>query len=138
MRWGRGAPVYAAIDAFRRDALERDGSLFTPSPAVWTAATIEDLHRRYNMQPDTSSASFDVKLQRQLSGAPDATIHLAAEAIYIHQLIVDDIGRKSKCKLLDTVLAWIYGQELEQAMPSWRARRDELNQAPLGHEDWTY
>jgi predicted metal-dependent hydrolase len=27
---------------------------------------------------------------------------------------------------------------LEQAMPGWGTRRDELNQAPLGHMDWSY
>jgi predicted metal-dependent hydrolase len=27
---------------------------------------------------------------------------------------------------------------LEQAMPQWRTYREELNRAPLAHEDWTY
>ena len=27
---------------------------------------------------------------------------------------------------------------LETAMPNWRIARDELNRAPLGHEDWRY
>jgi predicted metal-dependent hydrolase len=27
---------------------------------------------------------------------------------------------------------------LDSAMPQWRTRRDELNMAPLAHEDWTY
>jgi predicted metal-dependent hydrolase len=27
---------------------------------------------------------------------------------------------------------------LDGAMPQWRTRRDELNMAPLAHEDWTY
>jgi predicted metal-dependent hydrolase len=27
---------------------------------------------------------------------------------------------------------------LDAAMPTWRARRDELNAAPLAHEDWSY
>ncbi|MCA9506580.1 MAG: M48 family metallopeptidase [Myxococcales bacterium] len=30
-------------------------------------------------------------------------------------------------------LAW-----MERLMPTWRLHRDELNRAPLAHEDWTY
>lgn len=25
---------------------------------------------------------------------------------------------------------------MDQYLPDWRARRDELNEAPLGHEEW--
>ena len=27
---------------------------------------------------------------------------------------------------------------MDSLMPGWRLRRDELNQAPLAHEDWRY
>jgi predicted metal-dependent hydrolase len=27
---------------------------------------------------------------------------------------------------------------MDEFMPKWRARRDELNAAPLAHEDWQY
>jgi len=27
---------------------------------------------------------------------------------------------------------------MDALMPSWRRCRDELNQAPLAHEDWSY
>ena len=27
---------------------------------------------------------------------------------------------------------------MDGLMPRWRTHRDELNQAPLAHEDWTY
>ena len=27
---------------------------------------------------------------------------------------------------------------MDAAMPSWRLHRDELNRAPLAHEDWSY
>ena len=27
---------------------------------------------------------------------------------------------------------------MDRHLPSWELRRDELNEAPLGHEDWTY
>ncbi|MDZ7753660.1 MAG: SprT family zinc-dependent metalloprotease [Gammaproteobacteria bacterium] len=31
-----------------------------------------------------------------------------------------------------------FRQLMDQLMPDWRLRRDELNQAPLAHENWTY
>src|SRR5579864_1439856 len=107
MRWANGASIYSATDRFRDRALCADDSLFTRGVAIWAAPIIGDLHRRYNLQPDTSSASFEVKLRRQLDGAPDSTIQLAAEAIYIHQLIVDDISGKAKRRLLSAVLSWM-------------------------------
>ena len=27
---------------------------------------------------------------------------------------------------------------MDQYLPNWRSLRDELNQAPLGHEEWRY
>ena len=27
---------------------------------------------------------------------------------------------------------------MDQFMPNWRSYRDELNRAPLAHEDWSY
>jgi predicted metal-dependent hydrolase len=31
-----------------------------------------------------------------------------------------------------------FTQLLDKFMPSWRLHRDELNRAPLGHENWSY
>jgi hypothetical protein len=31
-----------------------------------------------------------------------------------------------------------FRQHMDRLMPQWRARRDELNRAPLAHEDWSY
>ena len=107
MRRADGDLIYDAVRQLADSALLSDGSLFTPGRAVWTLSTIEDLHRRFNLQPDTSSDAFDVKLRRQLKGAPDATIQFAAEALYIHLLIVDDIGGRAKRRLLSAVLSWM-------------------------------
>lgn len=107
MRRADGASVYDAVHQFVEWALVTDGSLFTPGRAVWSLAAIEDLHRRFNLQPDTSSDRFDVKLRRQLNGAADSTIQFTAEALYIHLLIVDDIGGTAKRRLLSAVLSWM-------------------------------
>jgi 5-methylcytosine-specific restriction enzyme B len=107
MRRADGAFIYEAVRQLVDSALLADGSLFTPGRAVWTSSAIEDLHRRFNLQPDTSGDVFDVKLRRQLKGAADATIQFAAEALFIHLLIVDDIGGRAKRRLLSAVLSWM-------------------------------
>lgn len=110
-----------AADRFRGAALTTDGSLFTPSRQVWTAAAAEDLYRRFNQRPDTSGDRFDVKLRRQLAGASDTTLQLMAELIFVHFLVVDDIGGKAKRALVQQVLSWVENpvdvpKELDRAL----------------------
>ena len=31
-----------------------------------------------------------------------------------------------------------FRERMDEFMPSWRLRRDELNRAPLAHEEWGY
>jgi predicted metal-dependent hydrolase len=31
-----------------------------------------------------------------------------------------------------------FRNHMDKVMPRWRLQRNELNQAPLSHEDWTY
>lgn len=92
----------AAYDAARRFVevgLLTNGSLFLPVRSVWSSPTLEDLHTRFNLAPDESTASFEDKLARQLNGAPAATIQLAAEIVYVHFLIARDIGAQAKRRL---------------------------------------
>jgi 5-methylcytosine-specific restriction enzyme B len=75
---GAGAQaVYAAARRVIDAGLREDGSVFTPGAAVWTLEQAEDLDRRFVRQPDTSSASSEQKLRRQLEGGPAATYQLA-------------------------------------------------------------
>jgi len=99
--------VYRAAERFLSSALTSDGSLFTPGQQIWTLAVAEDLYERYNGHPDTSSDRFEVKLRRQLEGAPDATLQLMAESIFVHFLVVDDIGGAVKRALVQQVLSWM-------------------------------
>lgn len=78
-----------------------------PISRIWPFDTVDDLHLRFNQRPDTSSDSFDLKLRRQLEGASDATLQLMAEAIFVHFLVVDDIGGKAKRAPVDQVLSWM-------------------------------
>ena len=100
-------PVYEAAEQFVEVALRTDSSLFTPGTGIWTAEVLDDLHARFVENPDESSDSFDVKLQRQLTDAPDTTIQLAAELLCVHFLIARSIKGETKRRLLKQVLSWM-------------------------------
>lgn len=99
-------PVYAAAQRFVDVALRRDGSLFKPDRSVWREPVLEDLHARFNMSPDQSSDRFEEKFKRQLASAPTATIQLAAEVVFVHFLVANDIGAPAKRRLVDLILSW--------------------------------
>jgi 5-methylcytosine-specific restriction enzyme B len=98
--------VYAAARRVIDAGLREDGSVFTPGAAVWTLEHAEDLDRRFVRQPDTSSASFEQKLRRQLEGGPAATYQLMGELLFFHLLVAADIGGASKRRTIETVLSW--------------------------------
>lgn len=100
------APTYAAARLFVERALRSDDSLFTPGTAIWSLTNIDDLHKRFVEQPDTSSDSFEIKLRRQLTSAPAETIQLAAELLVVHFLIASNIGGETKRRLINEVLSW--------------------------------
>jgi 5-methylcytosine-specific restriction enzyme B len=99
--------VYEASQRFVDAALRHDDSLFTPGDSIWSAANVEDLYERFVQRPDVSGDSFLLKLERQLEGAPNATIQLAAETIYFHLLIAGDIKAPTKRKLVHAVLSFM-------------------------------
>src|SRR5687768_16861727 len=94
---------YVAIALVRERALRGDDSLFTPGTPIWRDQVIDDLYRRFVEQPDTSSDRFEVKFHRQLDGAPDSTIQLAAELLFIHLVIADDMTGATKRGLINEV-----------------------------------
>jgi len=98
--------VYRAARRFVDVALRTDGSLFSPDRGVWSAATLEGLHARFNLAPDASAASFEDKFARQLAGADSTTIQLAAEIVYVHFLVARDIGEPAKRRLVDLIIGW--------------------------------
>src|SRR4051794_24181954 len=100
------ATTYEAAARWVVSALRNDDSLFTPGIAIWTADNLDDLHARFVAKPDDSSDAFLGKFRRQLSEAPDATIQLAAEALYIHFLIAWMSGA-AKRAVIEPVLGWM-------------------------------
>jgi 5-methylcytosine-specific restriction protein B len=103
---GVTGPTYAAVRLFVSSALRTDGSLFTPGRPIWSLSIVDDLYERFVAQPDTSSDSFEVKFRRQLTSAPDETIQLAGELLFVHFLIASNIGGDAKRRLINEVLSW--------------------------------
>jgi hypothetical protein len=99
-------PQYDAIALFVERVLKSRDSLFTPGHAVWSAATVQDLYHRFVEHPDTSADSFEAKFQKQLAGAPPATIQLAGELLYIHFLAGNSTRGDKKRSVINTVLGY--------------------------------
>lgn len=98
--------VYEALTRIHEDVLKSDGSLFTSGESIWTLWNLELLRQYFIEQPDESSDSFHVKLQRQLVGAPAAVYQLMGEVLYVHLVPADSINDDTKRQIIERVLAW--------------------------------
>jgi 5-methylcytosine-specific restriction protein B len=102
------APVVEAVRRVLRGGLLSGVSSFAPGLVAWSRETASDLRARFVERPDTSSDTFLVKLRRQLDGAPDETIVLAAELLYVNLVPLrrEQIGIPRKRSILTEVLSW--------------------------------
>lgn len=104
-------PLAIAVDMFRDAAFGREGgSLFTPSNPVWTLANLQEMKRRFLDSPDTTSASFEEKFKKQLAGADDGVLQLAAEALYVYFMVAEQFLSRTKLGGVRTVLGWMQRQ----------------------------
>lgn len=99
-------PLFRALEEWTERGLRRDDSLFTPGRAIWSHAVATDLHKRFVEKPDESEDDFMTKWQRQLQGAPDDTIQLAAELYFVHLLTPYNMGGARKREQILRVLSW--------------------------------
>ena len=106
MRLTRNEITYEAAERFCDVALRADDSLFTPGTSIWAEPVLRDLHERFVERPDESSDTFLEKFKRQLDGAPDSTIQLAGELLYVHFLAPDVTSGERKREVINEVLAW--------------------------------
>lgn len=97
--------VFAAARVVLEAGLGGDGSAFTPERQVWTRAAVEDLHDRFVARPLTDKRGYMDKWREQLGGAPQPTIQLAAELLYIHLLVANDYTGAGKRDLIMQTLA---------------------------------
>jgi 5-methylcytosine-specific restriction protein B len=96
--------VYEAARRVLTAGLKQDGSVFTPSVAVWTSTNADALDSLFIQQPDAGSGSFVRKLGSQLQNAPAGAVQLMGELIYLHLLLPKDIGGRAKRAVIDGAL----------------------------------
>lgn len=100
-------PIYAAAGQFVDQCLRQDGSLFTADTRIWANDALNDFHERFVGHPDTSGDPFMIKFARQLAEAPDSTLQLAAEVLYVHFLPASNVKGQRKRELINQVLGWM-------------------------------
>ena len=104
-RTGNGVEkVYDAAEAWVDRALRADDSLFTPGTAIWSGEWLRELRERFLDRPDFSSDDFEVKLERQLADSAAEVYQLMAEVLYVHLLILLNMGNKQQ--RVEQILGW--------------------------------
>lgn len=95
------APVYDAVQQWLERCLRHDDSLFTPGAPIWSLGNVEELKPRGTITGD----GFEDKLRDRLQGAPPAVVQLAAEMLYIHLVMSNDMQEETKRGLIDRILS---------------------------------
>jgi 5-methylcytosine-specific restriction enzyme B len=104
---GGDEQVRAVARRMLEHGLGTGASYFQQNAQAWSIETVDDLYHRYNEQPDLGSDKFLAKLERQLAGAPDETLLLAAELLTLHALPLENLTQTTKRTRINTVLEWM-------------------------------
>lgn len=106
-RGGGPSPVIEAA-AWRvlEAGLEGRPSAFDPSVVAWTSDIASELLRRVAGGDQTSKDSFVAKLERQLAGASQEVVVLAAELLFLQGVPLSNLKPQTKLDRLRTVLGW--------------------------------
>ena len=80
--------------------------MFTPGEKIWSAEIIADFYDRFVPHAGETAKKFNIKLKRQLTGAPAATIQLVAELVYFHLLFSSVTQGPAKRSLVEKILSW--------------------------------
>lgn len=97
--------IYDAAQLWKDECLIGDGSMFGAG-ALWTEEHLDELDRHFIQNPDASSDSFGVKLQRQLDAASPRARRLAAELLWVLMLFPINAGAPAKTRLVTTAWSW--------------------------------
>ena len=98
--------VYSVAEKWVENALQTDGSLFTPGESIWSSRWLGELHRRFLDNPDESNAKFHEKLEEQLQGSPPQLYQLMGELLFFYFLIVHTKSSRNEQRVIDQVLGW--------------------------------
>ncbi|MGH8435067.1 MAG: McrB family protein [Pseudomonas sp.] len=78
--------LYVAARRFVDEGLRKDGSLFVPGQAIWSAENVKDFSKRYVEVYDSGEGTFEQKLRRQLAGASRGLAQFVGELFFVHTL----------------------------------------------------
>jgi 5-methylcytosine-specific restriction protein B len=133
--------TYVAMQRIRETALIRFDSLFTPGKKLWTLENLGKFHTLFVERLDLGEGSFLEKWRKQLEGAADDILQLAAELLYVQQFFTTVTGPERKLENVKTVLDWC---SRPASIPEWAivganrglARDQSFNQQRPFHLAW--
>ena len=108
--------TYVGLKRIRDTALLRFDSLFTPDRPLWTLAQLRAFHGFFVGRWDAGEGTFFEKLRKQLDGADDDVLQLAAELLYVQQFFTAQIGSSKKIQNVQVVLGW---RSQPLVVPEW-------------------
>src|SRR6516225_8081398 len=108
--------TFAALERIRETALIRYDSLFTPRK-LWGLENLRQFHALFVGRFDKGEGSFLEKWKKQLEGANDDILQLAAELLYIQQFFTTVTGPEKKLENVRAVLTWCKQQP--PSIPEW-------------------
>jgi DNA-binding protein HU-beta len=77
--------TFSTMLRIRETALVRFDSLFSPGRKLWDLAHLQQFHSLFGGRLDAGEGSFLDKFRKQLAGASDDILQLAAELLYVQQ-----------------------------------------------------
>jgi hypothetical protein len=92
--------TFTALERIRETALIRYDSLFTPERKLWRLDDLRQFHTLFVERFDKGEGSFLDKWQKQLEGATDDILQLAAELLYVQQFFTTVTGPEKKLRML--------------------------------------
>jgi 5-methylcytosine-specific restriction enzyme B len=98
--------VSAAANALLDRLFGDPSSVIEPTRSIWTTEVAEDLRARIEDTPLLGSEPFMDKLHRQLDGASDDVVLLAAELVHLQQIALENLWPSFKQRKVEHVLSW--------------------------------
>lgn len=106
--------IYEAADAFRKNCLLRDSSLFSEQGSLWRPELLEEIHKAFVATPDEGDRSFIDKFRDQIQPRGTEVIQLAAELLAVYFLFPSNVSGFRKRQVINEVLGWA-GDNLPEA-----------------------
>jgi hypothetical protein len=133
--------TYTALQHVRETCLIQYDSLFTPERKLWSLENLRQFHALFVERFDQGEGTFLEKWKKQLEGASDDILQLAAELLYVQQFFTSVTGPEKKLENVRTVLAWC---AQPPSIPEWAvdgvsrgiARDQSFNQHRPFHLAW--